>query len=243
MEIIEKKGKISVAELSEMYEISEVSIRNDLALLEKKGLLIRTRGGAIKPQPRNIELNLTEKLKKNYAEKRRIGKKAAGFVKDGFSVVMDSGSTCLEVAKNLKDLKNIKLITNSLPIADICADYKGIEIVITGGELRADMRSLIGPIAESNLRDFSCDLAIIGANSISVENGIYTRLTTEAALGRAMIGIARKVILVIDSSKFELQSLIKICDIKDLDIIVTDNNLQSEYAKRLEEMGIDILRV
>ncbi len=243
LKMIEQHGKISVTELSEMYQISEVSVRNDLALLEKKGLLVRIRGGAIKSQPINIELNLTQKLKKNYAEKKRIGKKAIDFVQDGFSIVMDSGSTCLEVAKNLNHLKDIKLITNSLPIADICADYEGIGIIITGGELRADMLSLIGPIAEKSIQNFSCDLAIIGANSISVDEGLYTRLITEAALGQAMIKIARKVILVIDSSKFEEKSLVKICDLKDIDVVITDVNVQEEYVAKLRKMSIEVLVV
>ncbi len=241
LDLIESKGKVSVSVLSEAYHISEVSVRNDLSHLEKKGLLIRTRGGAIKSQPLNLELSLSQKLKTNYNQKKRIGKKSADLVQDGFSIIIDSGSTALEVAKNLKDFKNIKLITNSLPIADICAEYKGIEIVVPGGELRKDMRSLVGPIAENSIKNFSCDLAFIGANSISVNKGIYTRLTTEAALGRAMISIAQKVVLVIDSSKFKKRSMVKICELKCLDTIITDGDIPKEDIDKLKELDLEVI--
>jgi len=186
LNLLNDRGKVSVNELSDRFGISVVSIRNDLALLEKKGLLIKTRGGAIKSQPVNFDLSLNQKLKINYAEKQRIGKKAIEFVKNGDSIVIDSGSTTLEVAKNLEDF-DINLITNSLPIADICADFKNVDVIIPGGELRPEMRSLIGPITVKTIGEFHCDIAFIGADCISVDSGIFTPLISEAAVSRAMI--------------------------------------------------------
>ncbi len=242
LDILKEKGKISVNDLSTKFNISVVSIRNDLAHLEKKGLLIKTRGGAIKSQPVNFDLSLNQKLKINYAEKQRIGKKAAEYVNNGDSVVIDSGSTTLEVAKNLEEFK-INLITNSLPIADLCADFKEVDVIIPGGELRAEMRSLIGPITVKTISEFHCDIAFIGADSISVEGGIYTPLISEASISRAMIKIAKKVIVVVDSSKFSRKSLAKISSLKHIDTIITDQNISKSDLIKLKDFNIEIILV
>jgi len=242
LDLLKDDGKVSVNELSEKFDISVVSIRNDLSHLEKKGLLIKTRGGAIKSQPVNFDLSLNQKLKINYSEKQRIGKKACEFVKDGDSIVIDSGSTTLEVAKNLENF-SINLITNSLPIADVCVDYKNIDVIIPGGELRADMRSLIGPITVKTISEFHCDIAFIGADCISVDSGIYTPLISEAAISRAMIKIAKKVIVVLDSSKFARKSLAKISSLNYVDIIITDKNIPREALSTLEKSSIKVVLV
>ncbi len=242
LNLINVNGKVSVNELSEKFGISVVSIRNDLAHLEKKGLLIKTRGGAIKSQPVNFDLSLNQKLKINYTEKQKIGKKAIEFVKNGDSIVIDSGSTTLEVAKNLEEF-DINLITNSLPIADICADFKKVNVIIPGGELRPEMRSLIGPITLNTINELRCDIAFIGADSISIDSGIYTPLISEAAISRAMIKIAKKVIVVVDSSKFSRKSLAKISSLDYIDIIITDNNIKKEELSKLQSTGIEVILV
>ncbi len=242
LNLININGKVSVNELSERFGISVVSIRNDLAHLENKGLLIKTRGGAIKSQPVNFDLSLNQKLKINYTEKQKIGKKAIEFVKNGDSIVIDSGSTTLEVAKNLEEF-DINLITNSLPIADICADYNKVDVIIPGGELRPEMRSLIGPITLKTINELRCDIAFIGADSISIDSGIYTPLISEAAISRAMIKIAKKVIVVVDSSKFSRKSLAKISSLDYIDIIITDNNIKKEELSKLQSTGIEVILV
>lgn len=243
LDLLLEEGKVSVNDLSKKFDISEVSIRNDLKLLEKKGLLIKTRGGAIKAQPVNFDPSLNQRLRVNHAEKKRIGKKALDFIKDGYSIVIDSGSTAQEIARNLKQFNNIKLITNSLSIADICADNAGVEIIMLGGELRREMRSLIGPIAEKTLKNFNVDLAFIGADSISVEGGIYTPVVAEASLSRMMMRIAQKVIVVLDSSKFEQKSLVKISELNMVDVIITDKKVPKDALKKLNQMSLELVLV
>lgn len=240
LELLQERGEISVNEISSNYNISEVSVRNDLTLLEKKGLLIRTRGGAIKTQPVNFDLNLNQRLKTNYKEKQKIGKKAATYINDNDTVVMDNGSTTLEVARNLNGLKNIKLITNSLPIADLVADFEGIEVIIPGGELRSEMRSLVGSMAEKSLSNYHCDLAFLGTDGIDVETGIYTPQIEEAALSQKMIEISKRVIVVSDSSKFGRKSFVKISDLKEIDLIITDNRIKEKDIEYLMEKDITI---
>ncbi|HHH49749.1 MAG TPA: DeoR/GlpR transcriptional regulator, partial [Saprospiraceae bacterium] len=194
-------------------------------------------------QPVNFDPSLHQRLRVNHLEKKRIGKKAIDYIKDGYSIVIDSGSTAQEIAKNFKQFNNLKLITNSLSIADICADNSGVEVIMLGGELRREMRSLIGPIAENTLQNFHVDLAFIGADSISVEGGIYTPVVAEATLSRIMIQIAQKVIVVLDSSKFDQKSLVKISDLKPVDVIITDKNIPKEALKKLNKMSIELALV
>ena len=241
LQLLEKQNDISVITLSKMYDISEVSIRNDLTQLENKGLLIRTRGGAIKKKPFNFDLNLNQRLKKNYIEKQNIGIKAIEYINEGSTIVMDSGSTTLEVAKNLKSFKKLKLITNSIPIAEIVADYKGIEVIMPGGVLRSEMRSLVGSMTESNLLNYYCDIAFIGTDSISCDYGISTSIMEEATLNQTMMKIAKKVIVVTDSSKFQRRSFVKIADITKIDTIITDKNIPVEELQKLKKLPIEVV--
>jgi len=243
LESLSKKGKLSVKDLSKLHHVSDVSIRNDLIQLEKKGLLIRTRGGAIKNQPISIDPSLDQRLKSNLKEKQKIGARAALFVQEGDTIVMDSGSTTIEVARNLKKISGLKIITNSLPIADVLADNKNIKVILPGGVLRGEMKSLTGSITERVIQTFNCDLAFIGADSVISEKGIFTPSVSEAALSNYMIKISRQVIVVADSSKLNRRSFVKISDFKDIDILVTDRNILSKDVKIIENQGVQVIEV
>lgn len=238
LELLKKQDNISVQELSDMYGVSEVSIRNDLAHLENKGLLIRTRGGAINKQPKSFDLSLNQRLKKYYKEKQNIGKRAVEYIKEGDTIVMDSGSTTLRIAENLGKFKQIKLITNSLPIAEQVADYKGVEVIIPGGVLRPEMRSLIGPMAERNLVNYFCDIAFLAVDGIDCDSGISTPVLYEATFSRTMIDISKKVIVVSDSSKFLRRSFVKIASLDKIHVVITDKGIPESEKNKLERMNI-----
>lgn len=243
LELLKKKENISVIELSTMYKVSEVSIRNDLAHLESKGLLIRTRGGAINKQPINFDLSLNQRLKKYFKEKQNIGKKAVEFINEGDTIVMDSGSTTLRIAENLGIFKQIKLITNSLPIAEQVADFKGVEVIIPGGVLRSEMRSLIGPMAERNLLNYYCDIAFLAVDGIDCDKGISTPVLYEATFSKTMIDISKRVIVVSDSSKFQRRSFAKIASMDKIDIIISDKGIPEEDRLKLERMNLELVLV
>ena len=243
LELLKKQENISVPELSTNYNVSEVSIRNDLAHLESKGLLIRTRGGAISKQPTNFDLSLNQRLKKYHKEKQNIGKKAVEYIKEGDTIVMDSGSTTLRIAENLGKFKQIKLITNSLPIADQVADFKGVEVIIPGGILRPEMRSLIGSMAERNLLNYYCDIAFLAIDGIDCDKGISTPVLYEATFSRTMIEISKKVIVVSDSSKFQRRSFVKIAPIDKIDVIITDKGIPETDKQKLIRMNLDLVLV
>ena len=243
LNLLEKMGDLSVNHLSSRFNVSEVTIRNDLSKLEEKGLLIRTRGGAIKKIPVTYDLSLNQRINKNKKEKQKIGIAAMKFVKEGYTIVIDSGSTTLEVAKNLNSFKNIKLITNSLPIAEQVSDFKDMEIIVPGGIMRTEMRSLVGPMAERNLLNYYCDIAFLAVDGIDADHGIYTPVIHEASLCRTMMEISSKVIVVCDSSKFRKKSFVKISPIKHVDVIITDAGIPASEKKKLEKMNINIVIV
>jgi DeoR family transcriptional regulator of aga operon len=243
LELLERVGDLSVNFLSSKFKVSEVTIRNDLAKLEEKGLLIRTRGGAIKKLPVTYDLSLNQRITKNLKEKQRIAKKALQYVKNGYTIVLDSGSTTLEIAKNLQGFKDLKIVTNSLAIADQVADYDGVEVVMPGGVLRPDMRSLIGPMAERNLLNYHCDVAFLGVDGLDADHGVFTPVLYEATLSRVMMEISSKVIVVADSSKFLRKSFVKIAPLHEIDVIITDKAIPEYQQNKMEEMDIELVLV
>ncbi len=245
LKLLEKEGQISVGELSKHFKVSEVTIRNDLAQLAQQGLLIRTRGGAIWQPPLAIDFNLREKLKLHPAEKRRIGQYAAHLVTDGETIILDSGTTTLEIAHALvrKDFRQLTVVTNALNIAIVLSNHAGIRVIMPGGVMRQNALSLVGPIAETSLQNMYCDRAFIGVDGIVPDEGIYTPNHEEAYLNRLMIEHSRQAVVVTDASKFGRKSFARIAPLTQLDLIITDRQLAPRYRKALEEQHIQVVTV
>lgn len=243
IEYIESRGQVNVVDLSKEFNVSEVTIRNDLAQLEEKGLLIRSRGGAIRSQRVGIDYKLNEKSKKYLKEKQAIGKKTVELIKDNDTIIIDSGSTTMEVAKNLSGFKNLTVITNALNIASILVNYENVKVIMLGGILRKNSLSLIGPIAESSIKNYYCDKLIIGVDGIDSEHGISTPNIEEAQLNKLMIEISKEVIVVTDSSKFSRRSFAYIAPISKIDVVVTDSNIPSKEYEALVNAGVRVYTV
>jgi DeoR family transcriptional regulator of aga operon len=244
LEILDKNGQVKVTELSEMFDVSVVTIRNDLAHLEEKGLLIKTRGGGIKTSLRvGIDYKLNEKAQIKYAEKQQIGKKAASIIEDNDIVIIDSGTTTLEITKNLHELKNLTVITNALNIASQLVDYENMRVILLGGLLRNTSLSLIGPIAENSIKSFYCDKVFLGVDGIDSTYGISTPNPEEAHLNKLMISISKQVIVVTDSSKFKKRSFMHIAPMSQIHTVITDSNIPADELKNLQNAGIEVLTV
>ncbi len=245
LKLLEKEGQISVGELSKHFKVSEVTIRNDLAQLSQQGLLIRTRGGAIWQPPLAIDFHLREKLKLHPAEKRRIGHYAAQLVQDGETVILDSGTTTLEIAHALvrQEFRQLTVVTNALNIAIVLANHAGIRVIMPGGVMRQNALSLVGPIAESSFQNLYCDRAFIGVDGIVPEEGIYTPNHEEAYLNRLMIAHSRQAVVVTDSSKFGKKSFARIAPLDQLDLIITDRHLPNRFLQSLQEQNLRVITV
>lgn len=242
---LESKGEVSVSELSKMFNISEVTIRNDLGHLEKQNMLIRARGGAIKIkyQRNGIDPSFSDKQKEFLKEKQLIAKEAVKLIEEGDTIVLDSGTTTTEIAKNLQQFNNLTIITNALNIASILSEYEGFNIFMPGGSLRKKSLSLVGVLADENFEKFYCDKLFLGADGFDTNHGLSTPNSEEAHLNQIMIKISKKVIVVADSSKFERRRFAFIGPVSNVDVVITDSRIKEEDKVRLEKNGVEVVVV
>lgn len=243
LDILEVEGQAKVPFLSEKFDVSDVTIRNDLEQLEQKGLLIRTRGGALKAQKVGIDYNLETKRKKNNKEKQLIGKKAAELINNNETIILDSGTTTMEVAKNLANIEKLTVISNALNIVSQLVNFPNVKVIVPGGTLRKESLSLIGHSAEEELKKYYCDKLFIGVDGIDASYGISTPNAEEAHLNKIMITIAKEIIVVADSTKFLKRSFAFISTMDKITTIITDSNIPEEQHKDLLNMGVQVLIV
>jgi len=242
LEKLESENQVNVSQLSEEFGISEVTIRNDLAQLEEKNLLVRARGGAIKIHQRvGLDHQLLKKNKINIKEKRKIAKAAAKLVQANDTIIIDSGSTTSEFASHLENITNLNVITNALNIASQLSNLKDINVIVPGGFLRKESLSLVGTPAESGFQNYFCDRVFLGVDGIDLEFGLTTPNIEEAHLNQKMISISKQVIVLADSSKFAKRSLAYICPLNKVDILITDEGIPKDIRKQIESLGVNII--
>jgi DeoR family transcriptional regulator of aga operon len=241
LEKLNELGQVDVNKLSEEFGVSEVTIRNDLGRLEGKNLLIKVRGGAIKVDRVGTDFALSDKNKYYSEEKESIGRVAAGLIEEGDTIILDSGTTTMEVARSLSGFQNLTVITNALNVAEVLADFKGVNVIVPGGLLRKNSLSLVGAAAEDSFRGYFCDKLFLAVDGFSAVHGLSTPNVEEAHLNRVMISISKKVIVVTDSSKFQKRSFAFIASVSEIDTVVTDNGIDEEERKKLENVGVEVI--
>lgn len=240
IESLNKYGKVKVCDLSQRYEVSEVTIRRDLQELEEDKLIKRVHGGAVLNDNTKFEPTFSEKIDKFYDEKESVGSLAASMIVDGDTVALDAGTTTLSIARHIV-AKNITVLTNSVDIAYELTKKQDVEVIVTGGALRWETRAMVGPVADNTLKNFRVDKAFIGTNAICIINGLSTPNIIEANTKREMIKIAKQTIVVCDHTKFNTVSFAKIVDLDSVDIIITDNKLDAELLEKFEEKDVKIM--
>ena len=245
LQLLKQSSNISVTELSKQFNVSEVTIRKDLNLLKERSLLIRTRGGAILHETPKDDNDMSIRFKKlaNYREKQAIGRMAANLIKDGDTIIIDSGTTAFQVACNLHKFNNLTILTNALNVAQEVLSYKRFNLILLGGNIRNSSESVVGALAESNLRMFYCDKLFMGVDSFSVENGLSTPSVEEANINQIMISRSNKVIAVFDSSKINRRSLAFITNIENIHTVVTDEGMDKATRSQLKSMNIELYTV
>ena len=242
LRMLENREEVFVTELSRETGISEVTIRKDLTLLQSRNLLVRTRGGAMRKPVENLseDTAISKKRMFNFKEKERIGVEAAKMIKEGDFIMLDSGTTTLEVARNLDRFQHLDILTNAVNIADELMRYKRFNVILLGGNMRINSHSTVGPLALSVLRNFNGYKLFLGVDSFSLETGISTPNLEEALLNQQMIKQAGKVIAVFDSSKFNKRSFVHIADLQQIDTIVTDQCIPTGMKTKLKNAGIEV---
>ena len=240
---LEEKGQVAVDALSRTFQVSQVTIRNDLAYLEDKNLIYRTRGGAIKRPKVAADSALAVKSGKNAEQKRRIALKAVELVQNGDTIILDSGTTTMEIARNLKEFKNLTVITHALNIATELARVAGIEVIMPGGIVRGKSFSLVGSQAEQNLRDYYCDKLFLGVDGFETTLGVTTPCVSEAQLNRVMVEIAQQTIVVADSTKFGRKSFAFIIPVSRINAVITDIGISETDRQNLVSQNVVLYTV
>ena len=238
VEMLHREGRVLVRHLARHFQTSEITIRKDLEFLDTQGVVQRTHGGALPLQSGAlVDPTLREKENLHREEKMRIARAAAEMVEEGQSVLLDSGTTTTAIARALKDTKKLVIITNAINIA---AEVAGtdIEVILTGGVLRKNSFSLVGPVAELALRQLSADILFLGVDGFDTKAGLFTPNVFEAQVNRIMVEISRRTVAVCDSSKFGRRSLCNIMPLGRLDQVITDKNIGKQDLQMLRDAGI-----
>ena len=184
---------------------------------------------------------MSDKQKKKLLEKRKIAKSAAELIEEGNTIILDSGSTTFELAKNLDRFENLTVITNALNVANYLSNLKNINVIVPGGILRQNSLSLVGIMAERGFRNYFCDKLFLGVDGFDINHGISTPNGDEAQMNLVMIGVSRRIIVVADSSKFKKRAFAFISGIHKINTVVTDNGISPEDKSKLETMGIEVI--
>lgn len=243
-ELVAERGRITVAELVTMFDISQVTVRSDLNALADIGAVVRTRGGAL-AQRADEDLPIGVKQTLRRAEKMRIAEAAVQLIGEGQTIVLDSGTTTAEIAKQIRGLKlqSINVITNALNIAVLLAGAPHVTLIMLGGVLRPSSYSLGGPQAEAALQGLHADILFLGFDGLDPEIGVMTPHLLEARLNSRMLEIARSVVAVGDSSKIGRRSLSVIAKIEQVDRIITDAGAAPETVEALRARGAQVVLV
>lgn len=235
---------VSVAQLSRKFGISAVSIRSDLENLEARGLLRRIRGGAVSVPQTILEWSFAEKMAMHREEKERIGRAAAALIHNGDVVIMDSGTTVVQVARHISQAiltsGQLTVVTSSLPIARELGSWQGVHLILLGGVYLPEQEVVVGPQSLANLTQLHANKMFLGAGGISLDGGPTTATVLDAEVDRASVGASDSVIAVVDSSKIGRKGLASVVPITDVDVLITDTGAPAEFVNKARTLGLDV---
>lgn len=240
-DIVNENGQITVTELNNLLNVSEATIRRDLEELSQIGWLRRTHGGAVRVERAEKEPPILQRQVEQADEKLRIGQLSATLVAARQTIFLGSGSTVAAMAPHLRDIADLTIITNSLPVINQLAGQENIELIVIGGMLRQSEMSMVGHIAEMAVREFRADLVFMGMRAVDAEHGFTSDFMPEAMTDRAILQIAPHRVVVADHTKFGRVSTVFLAPITAVHTIITDDKLQPEIAVELREKGLELI--
>jgi len=242
LDMLSRQGKLQVSEIVDHFSISEATARRDLNSLAREGKIRRFYGGAILIQKAAPEEPILRRTHDQEAEKERIGKMAAAQIENEETVFLGSGTTVLQVARNLSD-RQLTVISNSLPIIKLMADWPNITLIALGGQFRASERSFIGHITEKSLQDLRADKVIIGIRAISMEHGLTNDYLPETITDRNILQMGQKVMIVADHTKFGRVSTVFVAPVEAINTIVTDSLVSKEFIEFFQTHHVEVMVV
>lgn len=238
---LKEDGKVNIIELIDLMEVSGVTIRKDLKLLEDKSLLFRTRGGGSINNPYANERTINEKAFINAEEKQKIAKAGLTLIDSSDSISIGSGTTVFEFARYLYPNKHLTVITPALKIGLELSNRPNIEVLQLGGIIRSNSSSVAGSHAEKLLEEISCGVLFLGVDGIDLDFGFSITNLAEASLNQKMIEMAQTVVILADSSKFNRRGLGKICGFEQVNYIITDDKVGTNIVNLIEEKGVKVI--
>jgi DeoR family transcriptional regulator, aga operon transcriptional repressor len=240
LEILRTDGRVLVRDLARRFRTSLITVRKDLESLHHQGQLERTHGGALPVLAGALQdQTLQEKERQHRQQKLRIAAAAVRMIRPGQVIILDSGTTTTAIARGCRQLRGLTVITNGTNIAAELADSQA-DVILTGGSLRRNSFSLVGPLAEESLSKLSADILFLAVDGFDVSYGLTTPNQLEARVNRAMSEAAKRTIVVSDSSKFGRRSLSLIMPISAVHETITDRGISKSDLKILSESGIDV---
>lgn len=245
VELVEQQGRATVDELATRFGTSAVTIRTDLDMLARSSAIARSHGGALPVAPATNDTPLNIKETRWHAQKLRIGQAAANMIQDGETIILDSGSTTVEIARQIRQMKfeSLTVITNALNIAMELSGLPQIRVMMLGGLLRQTSYSLVGPDAEQALAKLSADRLFLGVDGLDPEVGVTTPDPLEAALNALMIRVSRQTIAVLDASKLGQRSLSVITPVRNLHMVISDSSADAPTIETLRAAGVQVVLV
>lgn len=244
VKLVSERGRLTVPELSQFFDVSDATIRRDLATLAAQNLIQRVHGGVMRLQSvATREIPIVLRQKTYMEEKERIGRAAAALVQDGETLLLSGGSTGLCVARDLNHHHDLTVVTDSLLVVTELLQQGQHKVIMLGGTIDPEEQAVRGTLSRTVLAQLQVDKVIIGTKGISVNRGLSAETPEEAELFRTYMAIADHVIVVTDSSKFQQSALVQVVSLDAIQTLVTDTNLDPETAEQIREKGIYLLLV
>lgn len=242
--MLDRHGRVSVSELSDRFDVSAVTIRADLQALAEAGTIVRTHGGAI-PGDRGLRfLSLSRRLTEQVSEKERIGRYGATLVSDGEAVFIDSSSTALSLARNLKRHRDLTIITNALAVAQEMLEAPEVTVLLVGGRLRQDTASLVDAGSmEAQLDGLNIQKGFFGAHGVDVVGGLTDVSIDEADVKRLLVQLGLETIAVVDGTKWGRVGLASFARLEQVDRIITDAAAPADALEQVRALGVDVISV
>jgi DeoR/GlpR family transcriptional regulator of sugar metabolism len=239
--LLAQKGRVSVADLSEQFGVSQATIRADLDALAAENLLSRTHGGALALDQNRLELSFDFRRRLHAPQKSAIGAAAAALIEDGDAIILDASTTALAVAAQIKDLRELTVLTNGIFIALELLQAPGITVLMPGGFLRRDSVSMVGDEGHDFIEQFNFQKGFFGAKGLTLEEGLTDVNSAEVAVKRNLVARARQVIAIVDSSKWGRVGFASFASIAQVDCILTDDGGPPDMVTALRQAGVDVV--
>ena len=241
LEKLQAERRVVVSELSQIYKVSEETIRRDLEKLENDGFAIKSYGGAVINENANVDLPFNIRKKRNVISKQKIAEVISSRIKDGTSIMLDASSTAVYIAKALKERKNLTLITNSIEILIEMFYTPNVNVLSTGGAMREGSFALVGPQTDKMLNSYHVDMAIVSAKGFDLETGMTDTEELHANNKKTMLHAGREKVLAVDSSKFGKTAFTEIGTLEDISMVVTDAKPDEVWLQAFKEYGIECI--